>query len=861
MQGKPAGYTIGQIERFNPYAMADADITYLATGREIEQETIFNAVAENKKRADANQHLMIVGPRGMGKSFLIQLIKINISRQFPELLIAQLPEEQSNIRGPASFLDVITQTLSKAPRQQQFARFIQEESKAWDTSLQALRKLLAGRKTISPDLQAIVTIENFDILLERCFKSRVDESKFRAMLAEETGLMFVVSTLRGDLDQESNNRLFHAFNHIRLKPWNDAQLEKYFRKRRGNDQFTPEIKARYQAVVQFVGGSPRMAVILNDLIDTIADPISGAKLLDRFTDELTPYYQDLMRLMPSNSEVLFDALIRGGEPCSQSELASRVGTSQNRIAQSFAWLRDREIVFGEWEKGGKALLFRVADRLFVQYFRKRYIYFDAWNTPLMAITELLEKLYTATEKLRLSQNYYEKIGHAEGELMGMLYLRDVGVATENFPIGAADKKQLFRLLDQKTPFSMDSYASAEEAQKDLESLYSTLCATLRKNKIGTAETSGKILADLVRESLLLSFEEKMRIISAAIKWLRVEQIDEISYLLMLGNTDRDTLTDSDIKEMLSHILSDEVDFSKHALDESRFSFEAHSSVNRFYLNYVIKLVWEQKLDLALNMAGNWFDFAKRGNDTDQIIQARCKIAWVYNTLYDYQKAYEILHEGINEQCDEPLVKAALFDMLGWTLWEKQDVEKAVDYFQQSLQLVFENDGYKHQISYVSGHLAGALLTIKQYGKAWKIVKQELKENASENLTLFRSFSDAIYFVEKHHGRVVGFAMAQRIFDWVSRQRDFASFIDVVQGMVTNMFEMGNSLQLMRDIISEAVTLSGKHQEIALIANAADIALRYVCEDRDDAAIQRVDPDLKILVKALTRNLAPKRLGN
>ena len=188
----------GPIEQFNPYSMRDDDITYLATGREIELSTILKATENNRKTLGSNQHLMIVGPRGMGKSFLIQLAKVTITREFPDVIVAQLPEEQSNIKGPAAFLDVITQSITKTPRQQQFARFSPEPAEAWEKSLLALRQVLAKQQLNSPNLQVVVTVENFDIILEQLFKRRANESKFRAMLADESGLMFITSTLRGD---------------------------------------------------------------------------------------------------------------------------------------------------------------------------------------------------------------------------------------------------------------------------------------------------------------------------------------------------------------------------------------------------------------------------------------------------------------------------------------------------------------------------------------------------------------------------------------------------------------------------------------------------------------------------------------
>lgn len=775
----------GPIEQFNPYSMADDDITYLATGREAELSTILNTVEGNRKNYDSNQHLMIVGPRGMGKSFLIQLLKVNISQTFPELIVVQLPEEQSNIKGPAAFLDVITQAITKTPRQRQFAQFGQEKSEAWDGALKSLRQVMNKHKKNAPNLQVVVTVENFDILLERCFKVKADESKFRAMLVEEYGLMFVTSTLRGELDLEANNRLFHAFNHIRLKPWDDDQLEDYFHKRRQSENTPPEMKARYQAVAQFVGGSPRMAVILNDLIDTLEDPISSAKLLDRFTDQLTPYYQDLMRLMPPNSEALFDALIRGGEQCSQSELAQRVGATQSRIAQSFSWLQDKEIVFGEREIGGKSLLYRVADRLFVQYFRKRYIHFDSWDTPLMAIAELLEKLYTAEEKLKMARSYYKELGTAEGDVMGMLYLNARGVAMDGFSTDPKAKSDLIRIMADNKTFSIDDYDSEEDAYKDLDKLYKALSATTRKDEVGTFTTTGKKLADLVHKSTTLSYEEKMSICHAAIHSLDVLRIDVITFLLGIEDKHGDLDSSSFFKRTLSETLKFKLDFSVSDCDKDEEALEP-------------------------------FD---------------------------------------------PEVMANVHHLLGWFAWNRQNIEKAIVHLSKSVEIITSQDTNDWNRAVSIGLLAAALLVNNQSTKAWRIIKKELHINSANSVSLFKFLADAIYFEEKHHGRAAGFAVAKKIAVWLSKQRAPELFKDAVQGLVIRMFEMGNSYQLMGDIILEIVAYASKHKEIALIAEASEIALHYAKMDCDDNVIQKIDPDMQTLVKRLTKDLRKERMDD
>ncbi len=231
----------------------------------------------------------------------------------------------------------------------------------------------ASPKTRRPFL--VATIENFDLLLDNVFKAKADQSRLRKLMTEQPNLMLLATTLKGDLDQVYDARLFHAFAHKRLQPWQQDEFAAYFRRRRRLEAKAEQAadEAKIKALGTFTGGSPRMAVVLADLLDE-GDPVSAAETLDRLVDELTPYYQDLVEKMPPKSRILFDALVRGGEPCSQSNLASRVGTAQNRIAQPFAWLREREVVFGERRSGARDALYRIADRVLVQYYQNAFFY-------------------------------------------------------------------------------------------------------------------------------------------------------------------------------------------------------------------------------------------------------------------------------------------------------------------------------------------------------------------------------------------------------------------------------------------------------------------------------------------------------
>ncbi|MEZ5583731.1 MAG: hypothetical protein R3F37_14135 [Candidatus Competibacteraceae bacterium] len=74
--------------------------------------------------------------------------------------------------------------------------------------------------------------------------------------------------------------------------------------------------------------------------------------MDALSDHLADYYRRRLDDLPGNATGLLDALIRQGEPCSQSRLAARVNARQNQIADAFSYLTEGRLLIGQREIGG-----------------------------------------------------------------------------------------------------------------------------------------------------------------------------------------------------------------------------------------------------------------------------------------------------------------------------------------------------------------------------------------------------------------------------------------------------------------------------------------------------------------------------
>lgn len=390
------------LKRFNPYDFSDEQITRQATGREALLKRIMAVIRANaQETAPPNQHILVLGSRGMGKSFLVRMVQVQVqamSDTRAPIIFVRLPEEQLNVSAPELLLDEIRRILENRPPEEVRVRWNAGSEVEWRDALDALQATLAAQPGFGEQRGlVVVSIENFDLLLADVFSNSAAQSRLRDMLAGEPRLMLLAAATTPP-DKDADARLFQAFQREHMQPWRpDDFVAFYGRAFRGGLRISGEIRAKIRALAQFLGGAPRLAVLMGDILHT-NDALSAVETLDQLVDELTPYYQDrILTRLKRNARWLLDEMLRGGEPCSQTELAKRVGAnSQADIAQDFRALQREGVVVGQRETGGRKGLYRVADRVFAHFYRRRYLTNDS-HSPLAAMVDFLEDFYNQQE--------------------------------------------------------------------------------------------------------------------------------------------------------------------------------------------------------------------------------------------------------------------------------------------------------------------------------------------------------------------------------------------------------------------------------------------------------------------------------
>ncbi|MBT9098575.1 hypothetical protein KFZ76_12780 [Methylovulum psychrotolerans] len=418
------------IETFNTHRMSAAVVQAVATARDMELEEVMQAVrrAANQPQ-QIPQHLIVYGERGSGKSFLMRMVEIAIERLVQEenlpVVAALLPEEQYNIRtAPQLLLAIAAKVRGAGWQDSAFTLDFRPLQEAWEAAVSELEAALDQRFGQGFGI-VVAMIENFDTLTRNLFGSSnatqkktastraIEQSSaeqlLRKLMNTKGSRLMLVAAATGTVDQDYERPLFQAFKTVDLRIWTSDDCIAYFNRRRDLEQQAhlslPE-EARARAIAEFIGGNPRLAQLLGEVLAT-SDAHGIAATLDALSDHLADYYRRRLDDLPPQAAALLDALIRKGEPCTQTELAARVGAnSQAQIADAFSYLLSSRLLVAGADKRGAGRLYRLQDRLFVHFYRRRYG--EPENAQGLApIAELLESFFTRNEREQQARRHLE----------------------------------------------------------------------------------------------------------------------------------------------------------------------------------------------------------------------------------------------------------------------------------------------------------------------------------------------------------------------------------------------------------------------------------------------------------------------
>ena len=332
-------------------------------------------VLRGNTESSSCQHILVVGPRGRGKTMLLTRVTAAI-RTDDELSGRLLPvrfmEESQEISGIADFW---LETLFHLARQSKgldadLARELRETHAAlsgrWrekSLSDHARAAVLSAADRLGRKL--VLMVENLQMLCES-----VDRDfgwQLRAVLQSEPQIMLLASaTSRFEGLDDAEQPFFELFRIVGLNPLATEDCRRLWRTVSGDSMIGREIRP----LEILTGGNPRLLVI----VAGFARHRSLRQLMEELVvliDEHTEYFRGHLEALPRSERRVYIAVIDLWQPSTTGEIADRARMDVRVVSTMLGRLTQRGAVISDPAGGNRKRLYSAAERLYSIYYKLR----------------------------------------------------------------------------------------------------------------------------------------------------------------------------------------------------------------------------------------------------------------------------------------------------------------------------------------------------------------------------------------------------------------------------------------------------------------------------------------------------------
>ncbi len=324
------------------------------------------------------QHMMIVGPRGMGKTTL-GLRFLHAAADNPGLAASWQPvpfhEESYGIGDLADFWLAALRHLTRAtsdPRWSDLAdALLKDERDA--------KRLAAYARAALSDFcresgkRLILFVENLDALFAQIRDER-EIHGLRASLIERPDLLLIGSSnavfdgIRGH-----GEPFYEFFRLFVLEGLTTEETRRMVATLPGSEVPTvlARERGRLETIRRLTGGNPRLMVLTCQML--AESPLGEAfEVLERLIDEQTPYFKARIEELPAQARKIFHSLAEGWTPMMAREVAEAAKLASSHVSAQLRLLSERRYVRAVRLPHERKARYEVADRFYNIYVLLRF---------------------------------------------------------------------------------------------------------------------------------------------------------------------------------------------------------------------------------------------------------------------------------------------------------------------------------------------------------------------------------------------------------------------------------------------------------------------------------------------------------
>ena len=363
------------IRKFNPGTFqSDAEVIRQFVVRKHQLDIVLEVLHGNIDSPSC-QHVLVVAPRGRGKSMLLARVAAEL----------RTDDGLSNFLLPVRFMEESQEIFNVADFWIEALFYLAKESVSGDPDLsQELQKTHAdlvdrwseratGEHARTAVLLAadrlgrklVLMVENLQTL-----NGDVDEDfgwQLRQVLQSEPQiLLLATATTRFEGLDDATQPFFELFRIVDLKPLSTEECRRLWEVVSGDTVSRREIRP----LEILTGGSPRLLVIVAEF----ARHRSLRRLMEELVtliDEHTEYFRSHLEVLPKSERRVYIAVLDLWQPSTAGEVAARARMDIRKVSTMLGRLVERGVVTPAPASNGKRRVYAAAERLYGIYYKLR----------------------------------------------------------------------------------------------------------------------------------------------------------------------------------------------------------------------------------------------------------------------------------------------------------------------------------------------------------------------------------------------------------------------------------------------------------------------------------------------------------